>query len=215
MLEEKKTIDFRKYPIPRVRHHVNPQVYLPATQAQVDLSWYPPTIETPTWKTWFANGLPASVLDIGSGRGGFLIDHALTYPDVNILGLEVRGILVDWTNDVIDGERIGNARAVWYSLANGLAWIADESITYATYLFPDPWPKARHAKRRFVNRAMLPVVARVLRAGAEWRIGSGRSPRPSRVSPAATTSTRQSWPCCGSIGLPSWCRTWVAQNVVS
>jgi tRNA (guanine-N7-)-methyltransferase len=39
-------------------------------------------------------------------------------------------------------------------------------------MFPDPWPKARHAKRRFVNRAMLPVVARALRPGAEWRIAS-------------------------------------------
>jgi tRNA (guanine-N7-)-methyltransferase len=39
-------------------------------------------------------------------------------------------------------------------------------------LFPDPWPKARHAKRRFVHPAMLPVVARVLKPGAEWRIAS-------------------------------------------
>jgi tRNA (guanine-N7-)-methyltransferase len=39
-------------------------------------------------------------------------------------------------------------------------------------MFPDPWPKARHAKRRFVHPAMLPVVARALRPGAEWRIAS-------------------------------------------
>ena len=39
-------------------------------------------------------------------------------------------------------------------------------------LFPDPWPKARHAKRRFVHPAMLPVAARVLKPDAEWRIAS-------------------------------------------
>jgi tRNA (guanine-N7-)-methyltransferase len=39
-------------------------------------------------------------------------------------------------------------------------------------LFPDPWPKARHAKRRFVHPALLPVVARSLKRGAEWRIAS-------------------------------------------
>ncbi len=39
-------------------------------------------------------------------------------------------------------------------------------------LFPDPWPKARHAKRRFVHPEMLKVVARALKPGAEWRIAS-------------------------------------------
>ena len=39
-------------------------------------------------------------------------------------------------------------------------------------LFPDPWPKARHAKRRFVHPALLPLLARVMRPGAEWRIAS-------------------------------------------
>ncbi len=39
-------------------------------------------------------------------------------------------------------------------------------------LFPDPWPKARHAKRRFVHPATLPSLARVLKPGAEWRLAS-------------------------------------------
>ncbi len=39
-------------------------------------------------------------------------------------------------------------------------------------LFPDPWPKARHAKRRFVHPSMLPLLARVLKPGAEWRVAS-------------------------------------------
>lgn len=39
-------------------------------------------------------------------------------------------------------------------------------------LFPDPWPKARHVKRRFVHPAQIPLVARVLRPGAVWRIAS-------------------------------------------
>ena len=39
-------------------------------------------------------------------------------------------------------------------------------------LFPDPWPKARHAKRRFIHPAMLPLLARVMRPGADWRVAS-------------------------------------------
>jgi len=39
-------------------------------------------------------------------------------------------------------------------------------------MFPDPWPKSRHAKRRFVHPALIPDIARVLAAGGEWRIAS-------------------------------------------
>jgi|SRR5690348_16966647 len=39
-------------------------------------------------------------------------------------------------------------------------------------LFPDPWPKARHARRRFVHPALVPTVARVMRGGGEWRVAS-------------------------------------------
>ena len=39
-------------------------------------------------------------------------------------------------------------------------------------LFPDPWPKARHAKRRFVHPALLPIVARVMQPDGEWRVAS-------------------------------------------
>lgn len=47
-----------------------------------------------------------------------------------------------------------------------------DSLDLLALMFPDPWPKARHAKRRFVHPANLPLVARVLRPGAEWRVAS-------------------------------------------
>jgi tRNA (guanine-N7-)-methyltransferase len=47
-----------------------------------------------------------------------------------------------------------------------------EALDRLFLLFPDPWPKARHAKRRFVHPALLPEIARILRPGAEWRIAS-------------------------------------------
>jgi tRNA (guanine-N7-)-methyltransferase len=46
------------------------------------------------------------------------------------------------------------------------------SLSRIFLMFPDPWPKARHAKRRFVHPDTLPLVARVLRPGGEWRIAS-------------------------------------------
>lgn len=46
------------------------------------------------------------------------------------------------------------------------------SLDGLVLMFPDPWPKSRHAKRRFVHPDFLPVVARVLRPGGVWRIAS-------------------------------------------
>lgn len=50
--------------------------------------------------------------------------------------------------------------------------LPDACIDKLFLLFPDPWPKARHAKRRFVHPATLPLLARVLKPGAEWRVAS-------------------------------------------
>jgi tRNA (guanine-N7-)-methyltransferase len=53
-----------------------------------------------------------------------------------------------------------------------LAALPESSLDRLFLLFPDPWPKARHAKRRFVHPALLPAVARALKPGAEWRIAT-------------------------------------------
>ncbi len=155
-------LDLSKYPIPRVRHHVGPQSYLPANQQHRLPAWSPPPIEEALWSEWFANRSAATVLDIGCGRGGFLLRHALFKPELNILGIEVRDSLVSWINSVVRGERIPNAHALWYSVANGLHWISDASVQYATYLFADPWPKKRHHKRRAFTQGFLDELYRVL-----------------------------------------------------
>jgi tRNA (guanine-N7-)-methyltransferase len=50
--------------------------------------------------------------------------------------------------------------------------LPDARLDRLFLLFPDPWPKTRHAKRRFVHPAMLPLLARVLKPGGEWRVAS-------------------------------------------
>ena len=167
-------IDMRKYPMPRVRHHVSPQVYMPASRQAITPPWYPPVITKADWASWFANGRPAEVLDIGCGRGTFLLHHALTWPDVNVLGIEVRRMLTTYIDGVIQGEGIGNAHVLWYTVANGLRWIEPQSIRYATYLFPDPWPKKRHVKRRAFTSEFLDEVRHVLIPGGILYLATDR-----------------------------------------
>ncbi len=50
--------------------------------------------------------------------------------------------------------------------------LPDASLDLVVLMFPDPWPKARHAKRRFVHPGQIPIVARLLKPGGTWRIAS-------------------------------------------
>ncbi len=66
----------------------------------------------------------------------------------------------------------GNLR-LWDDDARALLRaLPDACLDQLFLLFPDPWPKARHAKRRFVHPETLKLAARVLKPGAEWRIAS-------------------------------------------
>jgi tRNA (guanine-N7-)-methyltransferase len=118
-------------------------------------------------------------LEVGFGGGEHAFDLIAAQPDITLIACEVfeNGICSLLSRLVPDGgEAIAplpsNLR-VWSEDARDLiARLPAASIDRCYLLFPDPWPKARHAKRRFVHPALLPRMAHILRAGAEWRIAS-------------------------------------------
>ncbi|MES2766722.1 MAG: tRNA (guanosine(46)-N7)-methyltransferase TrmB [Bacteroidota bacterium] len=156
-------IDFTKYPLPRMRHHTSPNFYLPLSELKKRPRYYPDITETLDWKEVFKNGNPPDTLDIGCGRGRFLLEYAAEFPFKNILGMEVRNGGTDWIKTVIEGENLGNAAVLWYSVVNGMHFIDDNSIGEIVYFFPDPWPKTRHHKRRAFQEAFLKECHRVLK----------------------------------------------------
>lgn len=155
-------IDYHKYPFPRVRHHTNSQIYIPHHELHVIPNGYPPLRPSMDWTECFTNGSAPQVLDIGCGWGKFLIDFAELNPQLNVLGIEARSSAVTWINGVIQGENITNAHALFYSVANKLPFIADQSVSHIFYFFPDPWFKKRHNKRRAFNPLFLQECHRVL-----------------------------------------------------
>lgn len=160
------TIDPLRYPQPRSRHHTNPQFYLPLAELHVVPTQYPPVPRTLDWHALFASGVAPRALDIGCGWGKFLMDLAEQRPHINLLGIELRQQAVEWINSVIDGEQVPNARALYYSVANGLPFIADASVDEVYYFFPDPWFKKRHGKRRAFTQQFLAELRRVMVPGA-------------------------------------------------
>lgn len=158
-------IDYTKYPLPRIRHHANPVLYFPLKQHKRGNFSYPPIYNNIDWKDVFSNGKPPAMLDIGCGLGRFLLEMSLKEPEKNILGMEVRQTAVEWIEGVIKGEKVGNAKALWYSAVNGYSFIDDNSIEKVFYFFPDPWVKKRHYKRRAFSKEFLGEIHRVLVPG--------------------------------------------------
>ena len=128
-----------------------------------------------------AFGMPAAPLwlEVGFGGGEHALDQVAAHPDVAYIASEVfeNGLCALLTRLVADGEEATGALPpnlrLWPQDARHLlAALPAGALDRLFLMFPDPWPKARHAKRRFVHPALLPLVARALRPGGEWRIAS-------------------------------------------
>jgi len=111
-------------------------------------------------------------LEIGFGRGEHMAAQAATYPDVGLIGAEpfVDGV-VGALMAVRDGG-LSNVRIHHGDALHVLERLPPASLDRVFLLHPDPWPKARHAKRRFVNPGPIDLIARALKPGGELRIGT-------------------------------------------
>jgi len=159
-------IDYKKYPLPkRMRHHTAPNLYFKFSELKEEPNYYPPIYKNIDWTKIFINCKPPDILDIGCGKGLFLLNMSEVFPDSNILGIELRKPAVEWINKLAKGEGIANVGAIWYSVVNGLDFIESDSIEKVFYLFPDPWTKRKHLKRRAFNLDFLNDIYRVLKKG--------------------------------------------------
>lgn len=111
-------------------------------------------------------------LEIGFGAGEHLAWQATAHPEVLLVGAEVYRNGIASLLGQIEARKLTNIR-LWPDDARDLiARLADRSVARVFLLFPDPWPKARHAERRFVAPANLASLARILAPGAELRVAT-------------------------------------------
>jgi tRNA (guanine-N7-)-methyltransferase len=123
--------------------------------------------------TGFAPGRYDDIwLEIGFGGGEHLVWQARHYPRVGLVGCEpyLGGVLKVLA--AIDAGGLDNVRIHDDDARSMLRALPDASIGRAFVLFPDPWPKMRHRKRRLVDAATVAALARVLKPGAELRLGT-------------------------------------------
>ncbi|CCD98535.1 tRNA (guanine-N(7)-)-methyltransferase (tRNA(m7G46)-methyltransferase) [Bradyrhizobium sp. STM 3809] len=111
-------------------------------------------------------------LEIGFGGGEHLAAEAKAYPTTGFIGCEpyVNGMAK--VLSAIEADNIGNIRLLAGDAAELLGWLPPESLQRIDLIHPDPWPKRRHWKRRFVQDATIAAMARVLKPGGEFRFVS-------------------------------------------
>src|SRR2546425_8669165 len=108
----------------------------------------------------FSRPVEAVRLEIGFGGGENLVAEATAHPTVGFIGCEpfVNGMAKILAS--IDASAIDNIRLYAGDAVDLLAWLPDASLGKVDLLYPDPWPKRRHWKRRFVQGRTIAMLAR-------------------------------------------------------
>ncbi len=111
-------------------------------------------------------------LEIGFGGGEHLAGQAQLHADIGFIGAEpfVDGVAKLLT--ALEEQQVSNVRLRRGDARDLVAQFADRSIDRAFILFPDPWPKTRHRKRRLVQPKFIVELARVLKPGARLRFAT-------------------------------------------
>jgi tRNA (guanine-N7-)-methyltransferase len=108
-------------------------------------------------------------LEIGFGGGEYLTAQAHSEPDKGFIGVEpfVNGMAKALA--AIESKDLRNIRLHFDDAADLIGWLPQHSLARIDLIHPDPWPKRRHRKRRFVQDDMVARLARILRPGGEFR----------------------------------------------
>lgn len=120
----------------------------------------------------FGRDLDRLWLEIGFGGGEHLAHQAEAHPDVGIMGSEVFINGIASILGHIDARKLENVRLYPEDARDLLDVLPKRCLERVFLLFPDPWPKRRHAERRFVNPTNLDRLAELMKPQAEFRVAS-------------------------------------------
>ncbi|MEO1066297.1 MAG: tRNA (guanine(46)-N(7))-methyltransferase TrmB [Pseudomonadota bacterium] len=111
-------------------------------------------------------------LESGFGGGEHLVHRALENPDIGYVGIEPFRNGMAKALVLIEDTGVRNIRLYHDEAGPFLDWLPANSLSGFYLLYPDPWPKKRHFKRRFVSKRNLDRITRALKPGAEFRFAS-------------------------------------------
>jgi tRNA (guanine-N7-)-methyltransferase len=111
-------------------------------------------------------------LEIGFGGAEHLAGQAQAHPDTGFIGSDGFENAIAKALAFVEHHALTNVRLHHGDAAHLLEWLPAASLARVDLLYPDPWPKRRHWKRRFVQDESLALIARVIRPGGELRFAT-------------------------------------------
>jgi tRNA (guanine-N7-)-methyltransferase len=135
---------------------------------RLDLSSPPPA----DLATLFEADVSGVRLEIGFGGGEHLLHEAAAHPDTGFIGVEPFVNSMAKMMVAVTESPLANLRVYDDDATQLLDWLPEASLTGIDLFYPDPWPKKKHWKRRFVSQVNLVRFARVLKPGGIFRFAS-------------------------------------------
>ena len=106
------------------------------------------------WSRYFGNNYPLHI-ELGTGKGQFIVGNAKRNPETNYIGIDSKNEVLYMALKKVLKEKVTNVRLLPFNIENVNEVFAKDEIDRLFINFPDPWPKARHAKRRLTNIRFL------------------------------------------------------------
>lgn len=113
------------------------------------------------WQSLFGNDRPI-MLELGSGRGAFIIKMALAHPNLNFIGLEIDLNQIGFAAQSIISNQLKNLKLI-HADARDLANIFSKEINTIYLTFSEPWPKKEDERKRFTHQSYLRIYDRVFK----------------------------------------------------
>ena len=164
----------------------------PARQAAFEALLRRYGAELPAEGAWDPRGCFASpgpvILEIGFGRGEALLAEAAARPERRLLGVEVYRAGLERALRAIDAAGLGNVRVAAVDAARLLPRLPDGCLAGVRVLFPDPWPKRRHRKRRLLQAGFVAECARSTAPGAVLHVATDWAAYAEQIGAAVAAS---------------------------
>lgn len=119
------------------------------------------------WRDLFEDPTKPLYMELGTGKGRFIAGMAETYPEANFVGFEVQIGVLYYAAQKLFERKLNNGRVCLFDIAGIEEVVAPGEVDRFYINFCDPWPKAKHAKRRLTYHTFLNRYARLLKENGE------------------------------------------------
>ena len=120
-----------------------------------------PSIYKGKWNKLFNNNNPIYI-ELGMGKGDFIINNAIKYPNINFIGIEKYDSVIVRAIQKSNDLELNNLKLIRLDVIN-IDNIFDKEVDKIYLNFSDPWPKERHAKRRLTSKIFLDKYSKVFK----------------------------------------------------